>query len=54
LNGQPQTDELFDQEIVDRMGAAFYHDIFAPAIASAYTQGKRYEAIRDAIRKSWK
>jgi hypothetical protein len=54
LDGQPQTDELFDHEIVDRMGTAFYHDVFAPTIASAFGQGKRYEAIRDAIRKDWK
>jgi hypothetical protein len=51
LNGQPQTDELFDREIVARMGADFYRDVFVPAIAHAYTEGKRYEAIRDAIRK---
>ena len=54
LDGEAQTDELFDREIVQRMGADFYRDVFAPAIAHAYTEGKRYEAIRDAIRKTWK
>jgi hypothetical protein len=54
LDGEPQTDELFDREIVDRMGTAFYHDVFVPAIAHAYSEGQRYEAIRDAIRKEWK
>jgi hypothetical protein len=42
LNGQPQTNELF------------YRDVFVPAIAHAYAEGKRYEAIRDVIRKAWK
>jgi hypothetical protein len=54
LNGQLQTDELFDREIIERMGADFYRDVFVPAIASAYAEGKRYEATRDVIRKAWK
>jgi hypothetical protein len=53
LDGQPQTDELFDHEIVDRMGPEFYREVFAPAIAAAYAEKKPYEAIRDAIRKGW-
>ena len=54
LDGEPQTDALFQKEIVERMGHAFYHQVFAPAIDEARTAGKAYESIRDAIRKDWK
>jgi hypothetical protein len=54
LDGEPQTEALFEKEIVDRMGRAFYHRVFAPAIEEARRHGKSYESIRDAIRKSWK
>ena len=49
-----QTDETFDHDIIERMGAAFYDDVFVPAITEARKQGKSYESIRDAIRKEWK
>jgi hypothetical protein len=54
LDDEPQTDALFDKEIVERMGRAFYGRVFAPAIEDARKSGKSYESIRDAIRKSWK
>jgi hypothetical protein len=54
LDGEPQTDALFDKEIVERMGRAFYGRVFAPAIEEARKSGKSYESIRDAIRKEWK
>jgi hypothetical protein len=54
LEGEPQTDALFEKEIVERMGRAFYHRVFAPAIKDARESGKSYESIRDAIRKGWK
>jgi hypothetical protein len=54
LSGKPQTDTLFDHEIVIRMGKDFYSAVFAPAIAEAVEQGRSYESIRDAIRKKWK
>jgi hypothetical protein len=54
LSGTPQTDALFEREIVSRMGKDFYAAIFAPAIAEAMEQGRSYESIRDAIRKQWK
>jgi len=54
LDDELQTDETFDQDIVDRMGTAFYSKVFAPAIAGARKEGKSYEDIRDAIRKEWK
>lgn len=54
LDGKPQTDELFEKEIVRRMGAGFYHDVFVPAIEQAIAQGRSYQAIRDTIRKEWK
>ena len=49
-----QTDETFDHDIIDRMGAGFYQDVFVPAISEARAQGQKYEEIRDAIRKEWK
>jgi hypothetical protein len=52
--GVPQTDHTFDEEIVERMGAPFYHQVFHPAIAQAFREGKRYEEIRDNIRAGWK
>ena len=51
LDGEPQTDALFQKEIVERMGHAFYHRVFAPAIEDARNAGKSYESIRDAVRK---
>lgn len=53
LEGKPQTGELFDREIIDRMGSEFYHRVFAPAIANAYHSGEKYEAIRDRLRAPW-
>ena len=54
LDGEPQTDALFQKEVVERMGHTFYQRVFAPAIEEARTAGKSYESIRDAIRKAWK
>jgi hypothetical protein len=54
LDDEPQTDDLFDREIVQRMGPDFYRTVFAPAIREARRQGRSYEGIRDAIRKDWK
>lgn len=52
--GVPQTDAVFDHEIIDRMGADFYREVFHPAIEQAFCDGKRYQDIRDTIRKDWK
>jgi hypothetical protein len=49
-----QTDEIFDHDIIDRMGASFYDDVFVPAIAEAIADGKDYSQIRDSIRREWK
>jgi hypothetical protein len=54
VGGVPQTDETFDKEIVDRMGREFYQEVFHPAIKQAFKEGRRYEGIRDSIRKGWK
>ena len=53
LDGTPQTDALFEHDIVDRMGRSFYADVFAPAIAEARREGKSYQGIRDSIRRDW-
>jgi hypothetical protein len=53
LGGQLQTPELFDREIVRRMGEHFYRSVFSPAIAEAIAQHRSYEKIRDAIRIPW-
>ena len=51
--GVPQTDQVFDEEIIARMGSPFYEQVFQPAIETAFREGKTYEEIRDTIRKSW-
>ena len=54
LDGEIQSDETFDREIVDRMGPEFYDEVFQPAIREALAAGRKYEQIRDTIRKDWK
>lgn len=54
LSGIPQTDKLFDKEIVNRMGKEFYSRVFAPAIREAFDEEKDYREIRDSIRREWK
>lgn len=53
LGGEPQTDALFDREVIARMGPDFYAQVFAPAIEQAVEQGRSYESIRDTLRKEW-
>jgi hypothetical protein len=53
VSGEPQTDALFEREIVQRMGPDFYAGVFAPAIAQAVRRGSSYESMRDTIRKDW-
>jgi hypothetical protein len=53
LDGEPQTGDLFDREIVGRMGEEFYRDVFVPAIRAARAEGKSYEQIRDSLRRDW-
>ena len=43
LDGEAQTDQLFENEVVKRMGREFYDEVFAPAIARAVAEGSRYE-----------
>lgn len=54
LSGEPQTEELFQQQIVDRMGRQFYRRVLVPAIRQALREGKEYAEIRDSLRKDWK
>ena len=54
LEDELQTDVTFDREIVDRMGPEFYEVVFQPAIRDALASGRKYEQIRDTIRKDWK
>jgi hypothetical protein len=54
LGGEEQTDELFDREIIKRMGHEFYDQVFVPAIEAALREDKSYTSIRDTIRKDWK
>ena len=54
IDGEPQTDETFDREIIARMGPEFYEVVFQPAIRDALASGRKYEQIRDTIRKDWK
>jgi len=54
LDGELQTDETFDHDIIDRMGPEFYEVVFQPAIREALAEGRKYEQFRDTIRKNWK
>lgn len=54
LGGEEQTDEMFQREIVKRMGEHFYNTVFMPAIEDAIAQDRTYQSIRDTIRKDWK
>jgi len=54
LSGEVQTDDLFDREVVGRMGEQFYRDVFAPTIEQHFDRGDSYQAIRDFVRKDWK
>jgi hypothetical protein len=53
LGGEPQTDKLFQKEIVERMGEEFYRAVLAPAVAQALEEHRRYEGIRDSLRAPW-
>jgi hypothetical protein len=53
LDGEPQTDALFEREIVQRMGEDFYRQEFVPAIRTARREEQSYEQIRDTLRKEW-
>ncbi len=53
LDGIPQTAEMFDREIIDRMGPEFYREVFSPAIEAAIANHRSYESIRDALRVPW-
>jgi hypothetical protein len=54
LSGVPQTDKLFDKEIVQRMGPDFYRRVFSPSVRAAFDRGEPYESIRDRLRADWK
>ncbi len=54
LSGEEHTDQLFDQQIIERMGRDIYDQVFAPTIQQAYAAGKSYRDIRDTIRQEWK
>ena len=54
LGGEEQTDEMFQKEIVKRMGEHFYETVFVPAIEDAVAEDRTYQSIRDTIRKDWK
>ena len=54
LSGEDQTDEMFQKEIVKRMGAHFYETVFVPAIEDALAEDRTYQSIRDTIRRDWK
>jgi len=54
LGGVVQSDEVFDKDIVTRMGKHFYEKVFAPAIEEAFRKGSSYRDIRDSIRKAWR
>jgi hypothetical protein len=54
LDGELQTDETFDREVIARMGPEFYERVFSPTIQEAIASGRKYEEFRDEIRQDWK
>ena len=54
LDGVPQTDKLFDKEVVQRVGSDFYERVMVPTIKEAIEAGDTYVSIRDKIRRDWK
>ena len=54
IDGELQSDVTFDREIIERMGPEFYEVVFQPAIWDASASGRKYEQIRDTIRKDLK
>jgi len=48
-----QTDKLYDQKIVERMGKEFYENEFLPAIEKEVDLGHEYKDYRDSIRMSF-
>ncbi len=53
LSEEEQTDELFDKQLIERMGRELYDQVFAPAIQHAYEAVQSYRDIRDTIRREW-
>jgi hypothetical protein len=53
LGGEPQTAQLFDREIIERIGEEFYLQVFSPAVAKAIEEHERYEDFRDSLRVPW-
>jgi len=47
LSGIPQTDEVFDKDIRNRMGAEYFDQVFLPKIREEYLAGRDYKEIRD-------
>jgi hypothetical protein len=45
--------EEFEHKIIERMGRAFYRQVFQPAIRQAWDDGQKYEEIRDKLREPW-
>ena len=51
LSDEPQTAEMFDRSIVERMGEDFYKEVFSPKIASLLEEGLGYMDFRDSVRE---
>ena len=49
-----QTDETFDHDIIERMGARSYDAVFVRAITEVRAKRGKHEAIRDTIRRGCK
>ena len=51
LSGIPQTDAMYDREIIRRLGQKFYEETFLPRIQNAIAKKQKYEEIRDSLRE---
>jgi len=46
----PQTDRLFDQEVIDRMGRDFYYMVFSPTVRYRFlAKRETYMDMRDGL-----
>ena len=46
LNDIPQTDQLFDKDIIGRLGKEIYEDVLVEGVRAAMKQGLKYNDIR--------
>jgi hypothetical protein len=51
IGDELQTDATFNYDIIERIGARFYDEVFVPAVAEARAEGNSCQTVRDTIRR---